>query len=114
MLGLITRSYPLLLDAVKVFGAAYLLWLAYGTIRNARSTTESHDETATGRPCLRGVLVSLTHPKVILCFLASWVTLRTPHLNWRCWAQSSSYLKCSCMEPSACSLASSIPASGIR
>jgi threonine/homoserine/homoserine lactone efflux protein len=66
----VTQSYPLLLDAVKVFGAAYLFWLAYGTIRNARHMTRAPGDASTGRPYLRGVLVSLTNPKVILFFLA--------------------------------------------
>ena len=66
----VARSYPLLLDAVKVFGAAYLLWLAYVTIRNARCMANGPSDVSTGRPYLRGVMVSLTNPKVILFFLA--------------------------------------------
>lgn len=66
----VARSYPLLLDAVKVFGAAYLLWLAYVTIRNARRMAGGPGDVSTGRPYLRGVTVSLTNPKVILFFLA--------------------------------------------
>lgn len=68
--GKVAQSYPLLLDAVKVFGAAYLLWLAYVTIRNARRTASGPSRAATGRPYLRGVLVSLSNPKVLLFFLA--------------------------------------------
>src|SRR5680860_1058009 len=60
------RSYPLLLDAVKVFGAAYLLWLAYVTIRNARRMAGGHGDVSAGRPYLRGVLGTLANPKVIL------------------------------------------------
>jgi threonine/homoserine/homoserine lactone efflux protein len=66
----VARSYPLLLDAVKVFGAAYLLWLAYVTIRNARRMAGGHGDVSAGRPYLRGVLVTLANPKVILFFLA--------------------------------------------
>lgn len=66
----VARSYPLLLDAVKVFGGIYLLWLAYVTIRNARHVADSSADTPAGRPYLRGVLVSLSNPKVILFFLA--------------------------------------------
>ncbi len=68
--GEVAQSYPLLLDAVKVFGAAYLLWLAYVTIRNARRTASDRSGISPGRSYLRGVLVSLANPKVMLFFLA--------------------------------------------
>lgn len=68
--GKVAQSHPLLLDAVKVFGAAYLSWLAYVTIRNARRMASDPSGISTGRPYLRGVLVSLTNPKLILFFLA--------------------------------------------
>jgi threonine/homoserine/homoserine lactone efflux protein len=55
---------------VKVFGAGYLLWLAYATIRNARRTADRATSTSGRRPYLRGVLVTLTNPKVLLFFLA--------------------------------------------
>jgi threonine/homoserine/homoserine lactone efflux protein len=68
--GKVAQSYPLLLDAVKVFGAAYLLWLAYTTIRTAHHLASHPTDVRAGRPYLRGVVVSLTNPKVILFFLA--------------------------------------------
>lgn len=66
----VARSYPVLLDAVKVFGGLYLLWLAFVTVRSARRKAGGATDVSTGRPYLRGVLVSLTNPKVILFFLA--------------------------------------------
>jgi len=69
-LGRVAQAYPLLLDAVKVLGALYLLWLAYVTIRNARRSVSGPGDVSTGRPYVRGVLVSLSNPKVILFFLA--------------------------------------------
>lgn len=68
--GKIAASYPLLLDAVKVFGVVYLLWLAFVTFRNARRMSSDAGRVTTGRPYFRGVLVSLTNPKVILFFLS--------------------------------------------
>jgi threonine/homoserine/homoserine lactone efflux protein len=68
--GNVAQSHPVLLDAVKVFGAAYLLWLAYATIRDARRMAGGPRGVSTGRAYLRGVLVSLTNPKMILFFLA--------------------------------------------
>lgn len=66
----LAASYPLLLDAVKVFGAAYLLWLAYVTIRNARRMASGPRGVSGGKPYLRGVVVSLANPKLALFFLA--------------------------------------------
>lgn len=68
--GRVAQAYPLLLDAVKVLGAVYLLWLAYVTIRNARRSVRAPGDVSTARPFVRGVVVSLTNPKVILFFLA--------------------------------------------
>lgn len=68
--GEVAQSHPLLLDAIKIFGAAYLLWLAYTTIRNARRAASSPNRNVTERWYLRGVLVSLTNPKLLLFFLA--------------------------------------------
>src|SRR4051812_20276759 len=38
----IAESYPVLLDAVRMFGAAYLLWLAFQTMRTARHPIRRH------------------------------------------------------------------------
>lgn len=68
--GQLAQSHPALLDAVKLFGAVYLLWLAYVTIRSARQMTSGPGSVPAGRSYLRGVLVSLTNPKLILFFVA--------------------------------------------
>jgi threonine/homoserine/homoserine lactone efflux protein len=68
--GEIARSHPSVLDTVRILGAAYLLWLAYVTMRSARRAINGHGDIATGRWYLRGVLVSLTNPKIILFYLA--------------------------------------------
>ncbi|WAP51471.1 LysE family translocator [Arthrobacter sp. ATA002] len=68
--GKVVQDHPVLLDAVKVFGASYLLRLAYVTVRNARRTADGPTGVSAGRPYLRGVLVSLTNPKLLLFFLA--------------------------------------------
>ncbi|GAA2432996.1 LysE family translocator [Streptomyces glaucus] len=69
-MGEIARSHPSVLDAVRMLGAVYLLWLAYVTIRSARRAIDGHGNIATGRWYLRGMLVSLTNPKIILFYLA--------------------------------------------
>ncbi|GAA3503281.1 LysE family translocator [Streptomyces prasinosporus] len=69
-MGEIARSHPSVLDAVRMLGAAYLLWLAYVTMRSARRAINGHGGIAPGRWYTRGVLVSLTNPKIILFYLA--------------------------------------------
>lgn len=69
-LGGIAQSQPSLLDAVKVCGAAYLLWLAFGTLRHARRRPSGPTDLTTQRWYARGLLISLMNPKVILFFLA--------------------------------------------
>ncbi|MFF9607218.1 LysE family translocator [Streptomyces sp. NPDC014684] len=69
-LGEIARSHPSVLNAVRILGAAYLLWLAYVTMRHARRAISGHSDVTAGRWYLRGVFVGITNPKIILFFLA--------------------------------------------
>lgn len=68
--GTAVRTHPADLEIVKVFGAAYLLWLAYATIRNARRTSDEHSDGAGEHSYMRGLAVSTTNPKIMLFFLA--------------------------------------------
>lgn len=68
-LGAVAATYPAALDAVKLAGAAYLLWLAIITARAAR-TAAGEPLVVSQRWFLRGAMVSLTNPKLILFFLA--------------------------------------------
>ncbi|MFJ8593254.1 LysE family translocator [Streptomyces sp. NPDC093598] len=69
-LGEVARSYPLVLDTIRILGAAYLLWLAYMTMRHARRAISENNDVTAGHWYLRGVFVSITNPKIILFFLA--------------------------------------------
>lgn len=68
-LGAVATAYPEALTVVKIGGALYLLWLAVSTVRHAREAAEV-DGPPPGRWYVRGLLVSLTNPKLILFFLA--------------------------------------------
>lgn len=71
--GELIRSFPVVLIALKLLGATYLLWLAYSTIRDTRHADANEEENRTltaGRWYLRGITISLTNPKVMLFFLA--------------------------------------------
>lgn len=69
-MGEIAQSHPPVLDAVRILGAVYLLWLAYVTMRSARRAIDGHGDVTAGKWYLRGMLVSLTNPKIILFYLA--------------------------------------------
>lgn len=61
---------PRFFIAIKIFGASYLLFLAYKTIRSAVILTPQ-TEVATFRTAFqRGVLMNLLNPKVALFFIA--------------------------------------------
>ena len=72
-LGVALTQVPAALDAIRVAGAGYLLFLAYTTWRNAGATL-AEPETAGGRAApdvfRRGFVVNLTNPKIALFFLA--------------------------------------------
>lgn len=68
-LGKIADTHPHLLTVLKLLGAAYLVWLAITTVRHARETS-AVASVRSGRWYFRGLLVSLTNPKLILFFLA--------------------------------------------
>ena len=61
---------PLLFNAIKVFGAAYLLWLAWQAIRSRPVQTDSAQPLQPKQLLLRGVLMNLSNPKVLVFFLA--------------------------------------------
>jgi threonine/homoserine/homoserine lactone efflux protein len=61
---------PRIFIALKIFGASYLLYLAYKTVRSAVTLTVQ-PEAATFRTAFqRGVLMNLLNPKVALFFIA--------------------------------------------
>lgn len=69
-LGSVVEDHPSVLTAVQVGGGLYLLWLAITTVRHARAGAAATAGSTTGRWFVRGLLVSLSNPKVILFFLA--------------------------------------------
>jgi threonine/homoserine/homoserine lactone efflux protein len=71
-LGLATvlRASPGALDAIRLLGAAYLLWLAFDTVRAIRASAVGDRDVPEGQVLRRAVLVNLTNPKIILFFAA--------------------------------------------
>lgn len=68
-LGALVAAYPVAFDVIRYVGVAYLIWLAWRTLRSPLTTTEGPDIRAS-RAFRDGLLVNLTNPKVILFILA--------------------------------------------
>ncbi|MFC0084267.1 LysE family translocator [Dyella flava] len=65
------RQYPPLYTGLQVFGAAYLLYLAYSCWPRPRSVATDRLEQSTHRGTFaKGVLINLTNPKIALFFLS--------------------------------------------
>jgi threonine/homoserine/homoserine lactone efflux protein len=72
-LSALLRAEPAALDAIRIVGALYLLWLGITTLRSARASSNSSGEKAasTGRNfVVRGLLTNLGNPKVVMFFAA--------------------------------------------
>ena len=73
-------------QAVKIAGALYLLWLAYGAIRHG-TALKLRGETGEGGSrgaFLNGLLINLTNPKIVLffvTFLPQFIDARDPHAS---------------------------------
>jgi threonine/homoserine/homoserine lactone efflux protein len=69
--GELVRLFPWTLDALRVLGTAYLIWLAIGSFRKANQALPLATDTGdSGRWFRRGLVVNLTNPKMVLFFLA--------------------------------------------
>ena len=61
-----------LYGALKIVGALYLLYLAYGAIRHGsalRLEGQGGGSSSLGRAYIKGVLINLTNPKIVLFFV---------------------------------------------
>lgn len=69
--GLLMTS-PLLFEILRWIGAAYLVWLAWSTLRAAPPTEQgvTGGRTDLARIFLRGALTNILNPKVAIFFLA--------------------------------------------
>ncbi|MFE3639806.1 leucine efflux protein LeuE [Streptomyces sp. NPDC059169] len=82
------QGNPMLFGIVKLAGAGYLTWLAFGMLRAARGMWRSRHEpadvvteqapAAAERPFRRAFVISLFNPKAILFFVAFFVQFVDP------------------------------------
>jgi threonine/homoserine/homoserine lactone efflux protein len=74
-------------QAVKIAGALYLLWLAYGAIRRGTALKLAGERGGGGGlsgAFLNGLLINLTNPKIVLffvTFLPQFIDARDPHAS---------------------------------
>ncbi len=74
-------------QAVKITGALYLLWLAFGALRHGTAlklTSDGAPSGGLGGASLNGLLINLTNPKIVLffvTFLPQFIDARDPHAS---------------------------------
>ncbi len=74
--------FPWAYTAVKLMGAAYLIWIAVQTWRHARDPVAATADTAMhGRAFRQGLLVNLANPKAVLFAAAVLVVIFPPNLT---------------------------------
>jgi len=71
-LSVVFATVPALYLVVKVLGAAYLAWLAWGVLRGRRSVLSSHDVAPDSprRLVAMGFLTCILNPKIALMYAA--------------------------------------------
>lgn len=79
---------------IKIAGAAYLLWLAWGAWNAPVTTQDVPQGTAASQPRIslagmwrRGLIMNLSNPKVLVFFLAFLPQFVDPQLSWSVPAQ---------------------------
>lgn len=69
-LGALIAAVPWAFDVIRWIGVAYLLYLAWQTLRSSAAPDAEAAELSVGRAFWTGFVVNLTNPKVILFVLA--------------------------------------------
>lgn len=71
-LGVVLQASATALLVLKLFGASYLLWLAYHSARAAASPTQQDKKALSeGRWYIRGLLLNLSNPKAVVAWMAA-------------------------------------------
>ncbi|MFI6032549.1 LysE family translocator [Amycolatopsis magusensis] len=86
-LGTLLQAAPAVLDAVRIAGAAFLVYLAVTTLRSSKQALantgpEPVPDRSLRRTYVLAVLTNLANPKVILFFLAFFPQFLHPEASW--------------------------------
>ncbi|MDR3507875.1 MAG: LysE family translocator [Caulobacteraceae bacterium] len=79
-------AWPLAFDIVRYAGAAYLVWIAIGMIRDPPHLRPAAREASAWTAFRRGVLTNVMNPKVAMFFIAYLPQFVSPHAG-PTWAQ---------------------------
>jgi threonine/homoserine/homoserine lactone efflux protein len=74
-LNALFHLFPLLFMAMKLAGAAFLLWIAYQIFVHAKEPLQVEGEAVKGNPFWRGFLVQIGNPKVAVFFGSIFVAM---------------------------------------
>ncbi|WP_427019078.1 LysE family translocator [Pseudarthrobacter sp. P1] len=82
--GVLVANQPVVLTVLAVAGAAYLVWLGIGMLRNPAVPHAGADQPSGSwlRQALKGAGISGLNPKVFLLFLALLPQFTNPHAGW--------------------------------
>jgi threonine/homoserine/homoserine lactone efflux protein len=72
-LAAVLHAAPIAMDVLRFAGAAYLLWMAFQSLRKSELTSATPGEAVSDRFApvyVRGLINSLTNPKILLFYLA--------------------------------------------
>ncbi|WP_153032885.1 LysE family translocator [Amycolatopsis sp. YIM 10] len=91
-LGALLQAVPAVLDAIRITGAAFLVYLAVSTLRSSKQALANTDpepvpDRSLRRTYVLAVLTNLANPKVILFFLAFFPQFLHADAAWPMWAQ---------------------------
>ena len=74
-LNVLFHAVPPLFLGMKVFGALFLLWIAYRIFRHAAEPLDLASAAASGSPFVKGFLVQIGNPKVVVFFGSIFVAM---------------------------------------
>lgn len=77
-------AIPWLFQAIKIFGALYLLWIAYNVFKAPESFHLKESSVQVDSPIknvTQGLIMNISNPKVMLFFLALFPTFLNPSLG---------------------------------
>jgi threonine/homoserine/homoserine lactone efflux protein len=74
-LSALFKLFPLLYMAMKIMGGLFLLWIAWQIFMHAREPVHMEGAGAGGNPFLRGFLIQVSNPKVVVFFGSIFVAL---------------------------------------
>ena len=80
-LNVIFQMFPFAYMALKLAGAAYLVWLAVSTWRHAAEPIRTAGDVSTGNLVLAGALVNLANPKSVLFASAVLLVIFPPDMT---------------------------------